>query len=71
MIGVILAASFMGISIVLIAWTLVKMFFRWAFAGQKGGVPKMKNPPSPPEMSFDEAMKKYKMLEYNNQLNDN
>lgn len=71
MIGVILATSFMGISIVLIAWTLVKMFCRWAFAGQKTEEPKGTQTYANLETEWSKALLKFKEMEINNQLNDN
>lgn len=60
----------MGAAIVMICYTLATMLLRWSVAGEKWE-PKMRNPPPPPKMTFDEAVKRYKELEYNNALNDN
>lgn len=73
MIKVIIAATFMGFTMVWMAWNLACMFCRWVFPGEKGGVPKMVNPPKPPlskQELFARDMETYKKLEYWNQLND-
>jgi len=74
----ILSGAIMGVSIVMICWTLAKMFCRWAFAGEK--LPKQSKSEmysefivaqKERERKFKEQMQRYKELEYNNSLNDN
>lgn len=81
---VIIAATFIGCTMVWMAWNLACMFCRWAFSDQKtdklpigsklGNGIKADLPPSPVKTKqelFDKDMETYKKLEYHNQLNDN